>query len=158
MNHIKNVLERLRIYFKAKNNRELAEKMGINYQTLNTWIKRNKIPYELLHEIGQNENISIDWLLTGKGEMFLNQPKIAGIVNSEIQNAAIAGHNGLAIAGNNINGNNNTITSTLSEEDKMIQELIIAFKKLPKRLQRGYYFKILGDAELYSEDEDNDRN
>ena len=86
--------------------------------------------------------------------MFLkDNPKIAGIVNSEIQNAAIAGHNGVAIA-----GNNNTITSNLSNEDKMIQELITAFKKLPKRLQRGYYFKILGDAELYSEDEDNDRN
>jgi len=154
MNQIKNILERLKIYFKANNNKELAKKIGVNYQTLNTWIKRNKIPYELLHEIGQNENISLDWLLTGKGEMFLkDNPKIAGIVNSEIQNAAIAGHNGVAIA-----GNNNTITSNLSNEDKMIQELITAFKKLPKRLQRGYYFKILGDAELYSEDEDNDRN
>ena len=158
MYDLKEILERLKSHFKCRNFKELSNVIGVKYQTLTTWLQRNKIPFELLHKIAQNENLSFDWLLTGKGEMFLNQPKIAGIVNSEIQNAAIAGHNGLAIVGNNINGNNNTITSTLSEEDKMIQELITAFKKLPKRLQRGYYFKILGDAELYSEDEDNDRN
>ena len=134
---------------------ELAKKLNMQPQALARYEKDKVKPsIELAQKLTNMFNINLNWLLTGRGEMFLkDNPKIAGIVNSEIQNAAIAGHNGVAIA-----GNNNTITSNLSNEDKMIQELITAFKKLPKRLQRGYYFKILGDAELYSEDEDNDRN
>ena len=138
---------------------ELAKKLNMQPQALARYEKDKVKPsIELAQKLTNMFNINLNWLLTGRGEMFLkDNPKIAGIVNSEIQNAAIAGHNGVAIAGNNnITGNNNTIN--LSNEDKMIQELITAFKKLPKRLQRGYYFKILGDAELYNEDEDNDRN
>jgi phage repressor protein C with HTH and peptisase S24 domain len=70
MNHLKEILERLKKYYKVENNRQLAEKLEINYQTLNTWLKRNKIPYDLLFKIGQNENISYDWLLTGEGNMY----------------------------------------------------------------------------------------
>jgi len=69
MENIKSILERLQILYKAPNNRQLAEKMNVNYNTLNTWIKRESIPYELLHGIVQNENISMDWLFRGKGEM-----------------------------------------------------------------------------------------
>jgi len=138
--------------------KDFAKMLGITQQSYNNYEKgKRAIPNELMSKINNMFNVNLNWLLTGRGEMFLkDNPKIAGIVNSEIQNAAIAGHNGVAIAGNNNITKNNTIN--LSNEDKMIQELITAFKKLPKRLQRGYYFKILGDAELYNEDEDNDRN
>ena len=158
MSSPKELIKRMLNVINGKSYTDLANFLGISRNTVDVWIRRGKIPDKNLIKFCQLTNTNLNWLLTGKGEMFLkDNPKIAGIVNSEIQNAAIAGHNGVTIAGNNnITGNNNTIN--FSNEDKMIQELITAFKKLPKRLQRGYYFKILGDAELYSEDENNDRN
>ena len=140
--------------------KEIADILGVSQKSVSYWEQgRNEPQASIVRTFCNKFGINPNWLLMDKGEMFLkDNPKIAGIVNSEIQNAAIAGNNGLAVVGNNITGNNNTITSNLSDEDKMIQELITAFKKLPKRLQRGYYFKILGEAELYSEDEYNDRN
>lgn len=63
MPDIDNVLKKLRKYYQVPNNRQLANKLGIKYNTLSTWVQRNKIPYELLTEISQNENISLDWIL-----------------------------------------------------------------------------------------------
>lgn len=66
MPDINKVLEKLKTHYKVPNNRQLAEKLGIKYSTLATWLQRNKIPYELLTEISQNENISLDWLINNK--------------------------------------------------------------------------------------------
>ncbi len=70
---IEKILDRLKIFYNVKSNKELADKLKVKYNTLTTWIQRNKIPFELLTQLTQNENLSFDWLLTGKGEMFLNQ-------------------------------------------------------------------------------------
>ncbi|WP_294962337.1 S24 family peptidase [Sulfurimonas sp.] len=72
MESIKDILTRLCLYYGVSNNRKLSEKIDINYNTVSTWIKRNTIPYDKLHNIVQNESISFDWLLLGKGEMMLN--------------------------------------------------------------------------------------
>ena len=160
-----NFNERIKLIRKhlGLNQKEFGDILGVSQRAVSNWESgRNEPSIEVLNSISTKWAVNPTWLLTGKGEMFLKDtPQIAGIVGSEIQNAAITGHNGVAVIGNNnVAGNNNTVTTTsnLSDEDKMIQELITAFKKLPKRLQRGYYFKILGEAELYSEDEDNDGN
>jgi len=69
MNKVKPIIERLKKLYQLTNNRELSNKLKIKYQTLTTWLQRDKVPYELLEQIAQNENISLDWLLTGKGSM-----------------------------------------------------------------------------------------
>ena len=73
MNRIDEILSRLYQYMGFSKDLEFCEKYHIKPNTLSTWKKRNKIPYELLEEISQNENLSMDWLLTGKGEMLLSE-------------------------------------------------------------------------------------
>jgi len=147
MNQLKIILDRLKQYYNAENNRQLAQKIGVNYQTLNTWIKRNKIPYDLLHQIGQNENISIDWLLTGRGEMFLKEA--AQNINNQ---------DGIVIANSSpINGNITISTNTHNKKvTQKEDELLEAYRKLPPKRQQYYYHKILSDAIEYElKDENN---
>jgi hypothetical protein len=74
MKNIKNILERLKDVYAVPNNRQLANKIDVNYNTMATWIKRDIIPYEKLHELVQKEQLSFDWLLSGVGVKYRNQP------------------------------------------------------------------------------------
>jgi len=65
MNKIEQILKRLYENMGFKKDTEFCDKYDIKANTLSTWKKRDKVPYELLEEISQNENISLDWLLTG---------------------------------------------------------------------------------------------
>lgn len=80
MENIKEILNRLCLFYGVSNNRKLSEKININYNTVSTWIKRDSIPYEKLHKIVQKESISYDWLLTGKGEMLIKEENGSTIV------------------------------------------------------------------------------
>jgi len=73
MKSIKDIILRLHDVYSVKNNKQLALKMNVNYNTINTWIKRDAIPYDKLHEVVQKEQISFDWLLDGIGEMCKNE-------------------------------------------------------------------------------------
>jgi len=59
------VLERLMVYFEVNNLKDLSKKLKVKYPTLSTWIRRDKIPYELLINLAIQKNISLDWLLIG---------------------------------------------------------------------------------------------
>lgn len=72
MKNIKHILDRLREVYQVPNNRQLSTKIEVNYNTMATWIKRDIVPYEKLHDLVQKENISFDWLLNGVGEKYLN--------------------------------------------------------------------------------------
>ena len=78
MNDVK---ARLQEYYGINTDVELAKKLDVNINTLKTWVKRSKIPYEKLHDMVQNETISMDWLLTGEGEMLKGQ--VAPIAHHE---------------------------------------------------------------------------
>jgi len=73
MKTIKDIILRLHAVYGIKNNKQLALKMNVNYNTINTWLKRDAIPYDKLHEVVQKEQISFDWLLHGVGEMYKNK-------------------------------------------------------------------------------------
>lgn len=68
MGNIKEALQRLQKVYKVSNNRKLSEAIGVNYNTLSTWIKRESIPYDFFNKLVQEESISFDWLLFGKEE------------------------------------------------------------------------------------------
>jgi len=59
------VIERLMKYFNLTQSKDLSEQLGVNYATFSTWIRRDKIPYELLVDLCLKESISLDWLLAG---------------------------------------------------------------------------------------------
>jgi len=72
MKNIKHILDRLREVYQVPNNRQLSTKIEVNYNTMATWIKRDIVPYEKLHDLVQKENISFDWLLSGEGNKYKN--------------------------------------------------------------------------------------
>jgi len=120
------IMDRLKLYFKAKSDRQIAEKLGINYNTIKTWSNRGKIPLEKLLVKLQNEPISINWLLTGEGEMYKTP---------HIQNSIVAQGNNHKIIGNII-GNST---------DNELKELCEVLKKLPEKKRKYYYHRIMAD-------------
>lgn len=54
--------------FAVNTDSDLAKKLGVNRQTLASWRKRESVPYSLCINIAEQHNVSLDWLLGGKGE------------------------------------------------------------------------------------------
>jgi len=75
MNRLDEILLRTYQGIGISKDSQFCEKYDIKANTLSTWKKREKIPYELIEKISQNENLSLDWLLAGKGEMLLQEQK-----------------------------------------------------------------------------------
>jgi hypothetical protein len=63
------VLERLRFALGVDNDTELCKLTGVNRQTMSNWKSRDSVPYPLCVTLAESRNISLDWLLTGKGSM-----------------------------------------------------------------------------------------
>ena len=140
MENIKEILTRLCLYYDVSNNRKLADKIGINYNTISTWIKRKSIPYDKLHNIVQKESISFDWLLTGKGSMHLNEDE-NGVVLSG--NDITTGH----IISNNVNGNIH-INSTSYDNGADIEKLVMLLKYAPSDFIKQIIKKLEAFKEL----------
>lgn len=62
------VLLRLMSLFNVDNDSELARVLNVNRQTLASWRKRDSVPYSICINIAEDRGVSLDWLLTGKGE------------------------------------------------------------------------------------------
>ena len=62
------VLLRLMSLFNVDSDSELARALNVNRQTLASWRKRDSVPYSICKNIAERRGISLDWLLTGKGE------------------------------------------------------------------------------------------
>lgn len=62
------VLLRLMSLFNVDNDSELARALNVNRQTLASWRKRDSVPYSICINLAEERGISLDWLLTGKGE------------------------------------------------------------------------------------------
>jgi len=66
MYDIKQVISKLKLIANLHSNIELSSILNISYNTLNTWIKREKIPQEVLIEFCKKFNCSLDYLLLDK--------------------------------------------------------------------------------------------
>lgn len=60
---IEDILSRLRIFFKVKTNRAVAERLGVSEQAVSNWKKRQTIDWDLLHN--KAAGVDWDWLMTG---------------------------------------------------------------------------------------------
>ena len=54
--------------FNVDSDSELARVLNVNRQTLASWRKRDSVPYSICINIAEERGVSLDWLLTGKGE------------------------------------------------------------------------------------------
>lgn len=56
------------------NQREFAEKLGLSQSNISEWKKGRSSPtFKILKDMNKLFGISVDWLLTGEGEMFLDK-------------------------------------------------------------------------------------
>ncbi|WP_260524273.1 helix-turn-helix domain containing protein [Serratia sp. PL7] len=62
------VLSRLAGLLNTENDSDLARMLGINRQTLASWRKRDSVPYSFCINFAEERGLSIDWLLTGRGQ------------------------------------------------------------------------------------------
>lgn len=61
------ILNKIKSYYKFKNDAEFARFLEIKPNTLSNWYSRNSIDYQKI--ITKCVDIDANWLLTGKGEM-----------------------------------------------------------------------------------------
>jgi len=63
MYDIKRVIDKIKQIANLKSNADLARLLNISYNTLNTWIKRGKLPQEVLISFCKEYKCSLDYLL-----------------------------------------------------------------------------------------------
>lgn len=75
------IINRFKEVKKIKSDAELSNYLGISRSTLSNWKARNTIDFDIL--FAKCEQESIDWLLTGEGNMFrsLSSKSIIGANN-----------------------------------------------------------------------------
>lgn len=64
MRSVDGILNKIKQLTGAKTDTELAGLFNVRPQTVATWRKRHSIPYALIVEYCENENINLSWLLT----------------------------------------------------------------------------------------------
>jgi phage repressor protein C with HTH and peptisase S24 domain len=75
------ILDRVRVGLDIKNDSTLAQFLGISPTTLSNWRSRNSIDYDLV--FSKCEYLNLNWLLTGKGEMFESENKPPLVIKAE---------------------------------------------------------------------------
>ncbi|EHN7837984.1 helix-turn-helix domain-containing protein [Salmonella enterica] len=70
------VLARLKQVFSVSSDVALCEALSVSPQTLSSWKSRNKIPYANCVEVSTQRNVSLDWLLTGRGTMYITSNQV----------------------------------------------------------------------------------
>lgn len=83
------IIERMRWSARLKNDSSAARALGITPQALSNYKKRGAMPANLIIKFADIYNLSVDWLLTGKGEAHRSSKE--GIVgnNASALNEAI---------------------------------------------------------------------
>jgi len=82
---IKELIDKMRYLSNADSNVKLANFLNVSYNTLNTWIKRGKLPQDILIEFAKKHNCSLDYLVLNKEEQnTLSSNKTTLLNNTEL--------------------------------------------------------------------------
>jgi transcriptional regulator with XRE-family HTH domain len=65
LRNLQDIIERIKEKFSLKNETQVAKLLNVEQNTLSSWKKRNKIPYDKLDELALQNQISLDWILSG---------------------------------------------------------------------------------------------
>ena len=101
---------------------------GVNRQTLGNWKGRNSVPYSLCVQTSEEVGISLDWLLTGQGEMSKGAGP-SGPALSPRETALLELFNALDESGQRE-------IQTAAEEKKRLKDVEQQLKDLSLRLER----------------------
>ncbi len=81
------ILNRIKLANNFNSDTELASFLGITKPTLSNWHRRNSIDFDIV--FSKCEHINLDWLITGKGEMLVNNE--TSISNNVQENQPVQG-------------------------------------------------------------------
>lgn len=79
MRSLSKIILRIKQKFELKSDTQVAKLLNVEQNTLSSWKKRDKIPYEKLDEVAMKNNISLEWILSGKEE---NTSKYQELINN----------------------------------------------------------------------------
>ncbi|MFQ5480708.1 MAG: helix-turn-helix domain-containing protein [Thermodesulfobacteriota bacterium] len=68
--HYLDTIERMRWAGKLKNDSAVARVLGVTPQALSNYKKRGEMPTDLVLRFAEIHALSVDWLISGKGEMY----------------------------------------------------------------------------------------
>jgi len=68
---IKDIIDRIKLVEGVGTDYKVAKCLGVTSPYISKWRNRQTIPYQVLHEYCISKNLSLDWLLTGEGDMYL---------------------------------------------------------------------------------------
>lgn len=74
------IVDRLLLVYKAKSDSDYASKRGLARSTVGNWRVRPSVPYSECEHAFLQLNVSMDWLLTGVGNMYRSSAPISQIV------------------------------------------------------------------------------
>lgn len=124
-------LEALINHYSNGNKSDFARMLGIKPQTINSWMSRDSYDIDLIYSFC--ENLSAEWLLTGKGNMLLDESATRTTQHVTGNNNTFAGRD-LTTSTANIpeliamtNQHQSTISdlvSTISKQQTTISELV----------------------------------
>jgi hypothetical protein len=66
------VINRIQNAMQFNSDSEMCIKLEINRATLGNWRLRDSVPYSLCVGISESDKLSLDWLLTGEGQILKN--------------------------------------------------------------------------------------
>lgn len=88
--NVSEIIERIRIAVGAKNDTELHRFFDISNAAASGWRKRGSVPYKEICEAAAIKKVSVNWILTGEGEMKERDADYINVPEYKIQ--ASAGH------------------------------------------------------------------
>lgn len=77
------ILSRLKDAYNIKKDNELAELLGVSKSTLSNWVSRDSIDFDKVFSLC--EHINLNWLLTGQGSKFREEPITTDVQVPDIQ-------------------------------------------------------------------------
>lgn len=76
------VIDRLKQVLAVSSDTELCALTDTNKQTLSNWKSRDSVPYTLCVQIADEKGVSLDWLLSGVGQIYRNQPVTETVITT----------------------------------------------------------------------------
>ncbi|WP_417787510.1 helix-turn-helix transcriptional regulator [Stutzerimonas xanthomarina] len=124
------VLDRLQTVFGVKNDNQLGEKLDVNRSTLGNWRSRDSVPYTYCVDIAASRGISLDWLLTGEGEMLRRNAAGQGPQEERGEYAMPSAERALLAAYRALDEEDQQAVESVAREKKRLRDIEMQLKEL----------------------------
>lgn len=124
--------------------KDFSIELGITQNAYTNYIQgKRSLPTDLLIKIQNLYKVNINWLLTGKGEMYLEEPK----ETKKADGISINGANNHTVVNGSGNISINIAKSDFKDDSAEVEELISLLKYAPK----SFIVKIIEKLRVFKE-------